>query len=231
MDEGFSTGLYDRRTTGVDSLTRREFMLAVSVFTAVNIGVAAFASTFSYGWEFGNKWLHLVFIVVCVLVSISGAELAHSNNDAMTSIAGGFICAGAMGLMLGPFISIYEVESVFQAFVISIGVVLLTGFIGAVMPKDLSMWGAPLFAGLLGLIVAYILLPWLLPALGVDYEFVVSILDVAGIVLFSAIMVYDLNKAVRLDKTLNNAIDVAVNVFLNFANIFIRVLALTGNKK
>lgn len=229
--EGFSTGLYDQRATGVNTLSQRGFMFAISIFTVFNIGVAAFASTFSYGWEFDSKWVYIGFLLVCVVVSIGGATLAHSHDDPMTSIVGGFICAGAMGLMMGPFISIYEMESVIQAFVISSGVVLLTGFIGAVMPKDLSMWGAPLFAALLGLIVAYIVLPWLLPALGVDYEFVVSILDVAGILLFSGIMVYDLNKAVRLDKTMNNAIDVAVNVFLNFANIFIRVLALMGNKK
>src|SRR5690606_29630681 len=115
---------------------------------AMNIGVAATVSTVSYGWTFGNKWVYLGFILACMFASIGGAVLAHSHGDPVTSVVGGFICAGAMGLMVGPFISIYEMDSVIQAFVISSGVVLLTGFIGAVMPKDLSMWGAPLFAGL-----------------------------------------------------------------------------------
>jgi FtsH-binding integral membrane protein len=60
---------------------------------------------------------------------------------------------------------------------------------------------------------------------------VFTLLDWAVLILFCAIMVYDLNRAKRLSRTLDNAIDVAVNVFLNFANIFIRVLAIMGKKK
>ncbi len=227
---GIKTGLYDQRRSGIDTIGQRAFMFAISIFTTMNIAVAALGSRLSYGWEFSNKWIYIGFLLACVAVSIGGAFLAHTNDDPMTSIVGGFICAGAMGVMVGPFVALYEGGSVFQAFAITSGVVVLTGFIGAVIPKDLSMWGAPLMACLLGLIVLYLVAPFL-GWLGLDYEFTVSILDVAGIVLFSAIMVYDLNMAQRLDKTLNNAIDVAVNVFLNFANIFIRVLSLMGQKK
>ena len=54
---------------------------------------------------------------------------------------------------------------------------------------------------------------------------------IAVLVLFCLSLVYDLNMARRLDKTMNNAIDVAVNVFLNFANIFIRLLSIMGQRK
>jgi FtsH-binding integral membrane protein len=225
-----STGLYDKRQRGVDRMTRRGFMLAISFFTTLNIMVAALGSAVSYRWEFTNDWLLLGFMIACTVVAILGAFLAHSHDDPMTSIVGGFICAGVMGLMVGPFVALYEVGSVLQAFVITTAIVFLTGFVGAVMPKDLSMWGAPLFAGLLGLLGLYLVAP-LLGWLGLDYGFTVTVLDIVGIVLFSAIMVYDLNRASRLDKTLNNAIDVAVNVFLNFANIFIRILSAAGNRK
>lgn len=229
--EGISTGLYDQRQSGVDSLSRGTFMFAISMFTALNIGVAAFGSSLSYDLEITNKWVFLGFVLACVVVSICGSSLAHTHYDSMTSVVGGFICAIAMGVMVGPFVALYEISSVVQALVLTTGVVLLTGFIGAVMPKDLSMWGAPLMSGLFGLILLYLVGAPVLSWLGVDYEFALSIFDVIGIVLFSAIMVYDLNRARRLDHTLNNAIDVAVNVFLNFANIFIRILALSGQKK
>jgi hypothetical protein len=228
--ETIKTGLYDRPRTGYDTLSQRAFMFAISTFTAMNIAVAALGAAVSYNWAFSNPWWLLLFMVACTIVSILGAILAHSNEDPMTSIVGGFICAGVMGMMVGPFISIYEIGSVLQALVVTGGVVILTGFIGAIIPKDLSMWGAPLMAGLLGLIVLYLVAP-LMAWLGLDYKMTVTVLDIAGIVLFSAIMVYDLNMAARLDRTLDNAIDVAVNVFLNFANIFIRVLSLMGKKK
>lgn len=228
--DSFNTGLYDQRATGYDTMSQSGFMFIISLCTAFNIAVAALGAAVTYNLTINNRLLLLGFMLICVVVSICGASLAHANDDPTVSIMGGFICAGAMGAMCGPFIALYEAGSVVQAFGISAGIVLLTGFTGAVMPKDLSMWGAPLFAGLLGLIGLYLAAPFL-SWLGLDYEFTITVLDVVGIVLFSAIMVYDLNRAARLDKTLNNAVDVAVNVFLNFANIFIRVLSLMGNKK
>lgn len=228
---GFNTGLYESGRSGIDTMGRQAFLFAISMFTAIFIAVSALGASFSIDWTFSNNTLlFLLFLLGCVVVSIGGAILAHSHDDPMTSVVGGLICAGAMGLMVGPFVGLYELGSVGQAFGISAGIVVLTGLIGAIMPKDLSAWGAPLFAGVLGLIGLYLVVPFL-ALLGINIEFAVSVLDVVGIALFSAIMVYDLNMAVRLDKTLNNAIDVAVNVFLNFANIFIRVLALMGNAK
>ncbi|MGV9001357.1 MAG: Bax inhibitor-1 family protein [Candidatus Saccharimonadaceae bacterium] len=227
---GINTGLYDSRQTGVSTMSRRIYLLAITTYTAIFIGVAAFGASLSDSLVFTNKWLYLLFLIACVAVSIGGAVLAHSNDDATVSIVGGFICSAAMGVMVGPFVALYELGSVVQALGITAGVVILTGLIGALLPKDLSMWGAPLFGGLLGLILLSFAAPFL-AMLGLDYQLTVTVLDYAGILLFSAIMVYDLNKAARLDRTHNNAIDVAVNVFLNFANIFIRVLSLMGNKK
>ncbi len=230
MEKIIDTGLFDRRRSGINTLTRRAFMFAISVFTAMNIVVAALGAVVSYNLAFNNGWLLLLFMLVCMLVSVAGAFIAHSNDNPMTSVVGGFICAGAMGVMVGPFVAMYVISSVMQALAVTVGVVVLTGFVGALIPNDLSMWGAPLFAGLLGLIVLYLFAP-LLGLLGIGVGFTITILDVIGIVLFSAIMIYDLNMAQRLDRTLNNAIDVAVDIFLNFANIFIRVLSLIGKRK
>jgi len=45
------------------------------------------------------------------------------------------------------------------------------------------------------------------------------------------LVIYDLNRAMRLQRTMNNAIDVSVQVFLDFINIFIRILSLMGGVK
>lgn len=228
--ESLSSALYQQPQTGVHDITRRAFMLIMTLCVALNIGVAAFGAALTHDIQFANKWVYLGFVILFMCVSIAGAVWAQSNDDPTTSVVGGFICAAGMGAMCGPFISMFTTQSVLQAFVISAGIVLLTGFIGAVLPKDLKMWGAPLFAGLIGLILLYFAAP-ILGLLGFNYDVVITVLDYAGILLFCGIMVYDLNQAQRMDRTTNNAIDVAVNVFLNFANIFIRVLSLMGEKK
>ena len=227
----FNEDFYKQTQTSVDDMSVRGYMMAISGFTVVFILVAMVGASFSYNWTFsGNTLLLIGFMVICLIASIGGGLLAHANDDPMISVVGGAICAGAMGLMIGPFVALYEVGSVVQAFALAAGVVLITGFIGAMLPANLSTWGAPLF----GLLLGAIFIQFggiLLAALGFNMELSFTILDWAVLVLFCAIMIYDLNMARRLDRTLNNAIDVAVNVFLNFANIFIRILSLMGQKK
>ena len=214
-----------------DTMTNRAFMMAISGFTAVFIIVAMVGASFSYGWTFGgNAWLMIGFMLVCFVTAVAGGAWAHANDDPTVSVLGGAICSGAMGLMVGPVVAMYTTGSVVQAFVLAAGIVLLTGFIGAVLPQDLSSWGAPLFGLLLGAIVIQFS-GIILSALGLNLQLAFGVLDWAVLVLFCAIMVYDLNMARRLDKTMNNAIDVAVNVFLNFANIFIRLLSIMGQRK
>ena len=227
-----NSDFYNQSTRqNADTMSHRGFMMAISGFTAVFIMIAMVGASFSYGWMFGgNAWLMLGFMLVCMLVSIGGGALAHANDDPGVSVLGGAICAGAMGLMVGPFVALFTAGSVVQAFVLAAGVVLVTGFIGALLPKDLSAWGAPLFGLLLGAIVIQFS-GIILSALGLNLQLAFGILDWAVLILFCAIMVYDLNMARRLNKTLNNAIDVAVNVFLNFANIFIRILSIMGKRR
>ena len=226
-----NSDFYNDASYGVDTMSGRAFMMAISAFTAIFIMIAMVGASFSYGWTFGgNQWLYIGFLLGCLVASIGGGALAHSNDDPMVSVIGGAICAGAMGLMVGPFVALFTAGSVIQAFVLAAGVVLVTGFIGALLPTDLSAWGAPLFGLLLGAI--FIQFGGIIfSALGFNLQLVFGILDWAVLILFCAIMVYDLNMARRLSKTMDNAIDVAVNVFLNFANIFIRILSIMGQKK
>ncbi len=221
-----SSKFYNGIQSGADTMTNRGFMMAISAFTAVFIVVAMVGASFSYSWTFGdNQWLYIGFLFACMLVSVGGGVLAQANDDPTISVVGGVICSGAMGVMVGPFVAMFTLGSVIQAFVLAAVVVLVTGFIGALLPQDLSAWGAPLFGLLFGSIVIQFG-GIIASALGFNFQLGFSILDWAVLILFCAIMVYDLNKARHLSKTLNNAIDVAVNVFLNFANIFIRILSI-----
>lgn len=224
-----NSSFYNQYQTGVSLMSQRGFMMAISGFTAVFIVVAMLGASFSYGWTFTNEWLYLGFLLVCMLVSMGGGMLAHANDSAGVSVLGGSICAIAMGVMVGPFIALFTTGSVVQAFTLAAIVVVATGVIGALLPQDLSAWGAPLF----GLLLGAIFIQFggiILAAFGINMQLVFGILDWVVLLLFSAIMVYELNMAKRLDRTLNNAIDVAVNVFLNFANIFIRILSIMGKK-
>ena len=56
-------------------------------------------------------------------------------------------------------------------------------------------------------------------------------LDWLGLLLFGAFVVFDLNRAIRIPYTMDNAVDSAMAIYLDFINIFIRLLSLMGQKK
>lgn len=226
----FDSGLYEQRQSYVHKMGERAYMAAIAVFTALFIIVSMLGASFSYGWTFSSGLLLLVFMVACVAASIGGAVLAHSNEDPMTSVIGGGICAFAIGVMCGPVIAQFTTGSVVQAFVLAAGVVVITGIIGAILPYDLSAWGAPLF----GLLIGAIFIQFggiILSMFGFDMNLTFTVLDWAVLALFCFIMIYDLNRARQIDRNLDNAVDVAVSVFLNFANIFLRILSLLGQSR
>lgn len=221
------SGIYDQRQSGVDTLSSRAYNFAIPFFTTLEIMIAGLAASVSYSWTFGgSSALYLLFIFACFIAAVGGSIFTMSTDVPILSFAGGSLTAAAMGLMVGPFVALYSGADVFQAFVLTAGVVLLTGFIGATIPQDLVGWGSTLFGALLGLII----INFAAIFLGATTGFVMTLIDWAVVLLFSAIMMYDMNQAQRLDKTLDNAIDVSVNVFMNFMNIFIRLLAIFGSR-
>lgn len=221
------SGFYDQRQTGVDTLSSRAYNFAIPFFTMLEIMIAGLAASVSYSWTFsGSGILYLLFLFGCFAAAVGGSIFTVSTDEPILSFCGGALTASAMGLMVGPFVALYSGADVFQAFVLAAGVVLLTGFIGATIPQDLAGWGSTLFGALLGLII----INFGVIIFGGSTGFAMTIIDWAVVLLFSAIMMYDMNQAQRLDKTLDNAIDVSVNVFMNFMNIFIRLLSIFGNR-
>lgn len=216
-------GLY---ASNADLMGYGQFMLVITCFVAVFIVVAMLGASLSYGWTFAGKTaLYIGFILVSMIAAIGGGTVAQASPDPFISTIGGAVCAFMMGLMIGPFVGTFEKRSVVQAFALTTGIVLVTGLIGALLPQDLSAWGAPL----LGLLIGAIIIQFgsaILGAFGLSMRLAFTVLDWAVLVLFSLMMVYDLNRAKQMDPTLDNGVDVAVSVFLNTINILVRILAL-----
>ena len=76
-------------------MSQRGYLVAISLVTALFVVVAAVGAAISYNWVLTNSWLLLGFALLYIVVSVGGAVLAHSNDDPMTSLVGGFICSGA----------------------------------------------------------------------------------------------------------------------------------------
>lgn len=230
----FENEIWDRaKSGGVSTLSRRLYMLLVCASTAAGIFVAATASTFSSSWDLQamSGWVTLGLVLGVLAVSFVGIWIAQSSSDPMVSlIAYLTFVAAPFGLLLGPLVALYQPDSVLKIFGLTVLVVLALGFIGAALPANLASWGTPLLGALLLLIGGLLVVP-VLGAFGVPIEGAMTALDWIGLLIFGALVVYDLNRAARLPHTVDNAVDSGLAVFLDFINIFIRLLSLFGVKK
>ena len=67
--------------------------------------------------------------------------------------------------------------------------------------------------------------------IGIPIEGAMTALDWIGVFLFGGLVIFDLNQAMRIERTHDNAIDAAVGIYLDIANIFLRLLDLFGDRK
>lgn len=172
-----------------------------------------------------GTWPYIAFALVLFGVSIVGTFMVTTSDEPVVSFGGLAIMAASMGLMLGPALAGFPMDMIQHVFGITMLVVAGLGLLGAIYPKSLEGWGIFLFGGLLVLIIGQFglgLLAYIFP--GMNTETALRAQDWFGIILFSGYVIYDFNRAQRVPKTWDNAIDCAASIFLDAINLFIRIL-------
>ena len=120
----------------------------------------------------------------------------------------------------------YQLSSIIFIFLASAVIFFVFAFLGKKTNIDLSKMGVYLFIGLLSIII-----------LGIINIFIMnSMLDmtlcVIGLIIFIGYVAYDVQKIVTYyDDTDNMAIVGAFELYLDFINIFIKLLRLFGKER
>lgn len=145
------------------------------------------------------------------------------------------VYAGLMGLTLSPVIWSYGQASVYKAFASTAVLFGIMSVYGYTTKSDLMSWGKYLFMALIGLIVASVINIFLGSS---TMDFVISIF---GVFLFTALTAYDTQKiklmaenpdiASDSNAVLKVAIYGALNLYLDFINLFLYLLRLFGSSR
>ena len=135
------------------------------------------------------------------------------------------------GVTLSVVFVVYELSSIVSVFIISALVFGILGFIGYKTNRDLNSWGTYIIVFLIaGIVLSLLNL----------IVFRSSVLDIAIdwliLILFCGVTIYDINKI----KVLQESADInqdkihiycAMQLYLDFINIFLRILSLFGKSK
>jgi FtsH-binding integral membrane protein len=213
--------------TGRNVISRHQFNLLFGGFVLFGCFICAIG---------GNSGMHFfhpiptgaqlwIPFLAAIVVAFLGCFLVMLADSKAVKLLGFSMSAFALGFIMGPLLIAVTAGSIVKALMITVLLVVVMSFIGATIPDSLEHWEGYLFGGLCVLVAGQFALPllgWLVPSLPVKGA--LNLLDWFALLLFSAYVLYDVNRAQHVPATPANAIECAFAVFLDGLNIFIRIL-------
>jgi FtsH-binding integral membrane protein len=142
-----------------------------------------------------------------------------------------FVFAATMGLTVGVIVSLYKVESVITSFVGASAMFGAAAIYGATTRRNLNSIGGFLFMGMIGVLVASVVNLWLGSS---PFGWVIALV---GVIVFTVYTAYDVQKisfgdyAASLGSVEKASVLGAIHLYINFVNIFLFLLRLTGGRR
>jgi FtsH-binding integral membrane protein len=179
------------------------------------------------------KWV----VILAPLGMVFLLSYAIQRMRTMTAHMMFWIFAALMGMSLSTIFLVYTQTSIARVFFIaaaSFGGLSLWGY---TTQRDISGWGAFLYMGVIGLVLA-MLVNLVLGAFGVASGMMQFIISVVGVLVFAGLTAYDTQRLKseyiygRMEGEVaeRTAIMGALSLYLNFINLFTFLLQLLGQR-
>jgi FtsH-binding integral membrane protein len=221
MNNTVSTGVFDRKGEG--SLSAHAFYVAMTLSLLWGLGLTAVVAHQSILQGFVPSVASI--ILLGLVVPIIGIVISVKSDNPIISFIGYNMIVVPFGVILGPTVNHYSPDVVRDAFMMTGGITLLMGGAAVCFPSAFKNLGTPLFFALFGLVIVRILqifIPALAGLTWIDYV-------AAGI--FSLYIGYDMYRASVVEKTVDNAVDISIELYLDIINLFLTILRILGAKK
>jgi uncharacterized protein len=152
------------------------------------------------------------------------------------SIGGAFLAfwifAALMGLSLAGIFLVFTGASIARVFFISAATFAAMSLYGYTTGRDLSRFGAFLFMGLIGIVIASLV------NIFVGSNALQFAISVIGVIVFTGLTAYDTQRIKQVylandpaDMATKKAILGALTLYLDFINLFVMLLQLTGQRR
>ena len=227
---GYRSGV----SVGVD-IGLRQYMLRVYNFMAAALGLtglvayAAAASGF-YQQIAGTPLIWLVMLAPIGVVLLLSFRIDRMSVGAAQAAFWGF--AALMGLSLAGVFLLYTGVSVARVFFIAAATFAATSLYGYTTRRDLSQFASFLLMGLIGVVLASLVNVFLASS---ALQFAVSVI---GVLVFTGLTAWDTQRIKEIsvesdpgDPLTKKALMGALALYLDFINLFVLLLQLTGQRR
>ena len=179
--------------------------------------------------QLATKWTFGIILLVELVVVLLFKYLFKKLPPIVVGILY-FIYSMVNGVTLSAIFYVYELNSIIYLLGISALIFAILGIIGYKTSVNLTSWG-PYISGFL---IAGIIMS--LANLFLNYSILDIIIDWFILALFCGATIYDVNRVRLLESEVENGNDklhiyFAMQLYLDFINIFIRILSIFGKRK
>jgi FtsH-binding integral membrane protein len=233
MDSQYVSNAYEKNLEYDEGL--RKYMLqvynymtfALAVSGVVSLGISMSPTAMETIWGSGLKWV-IMFLPLVLSFALMGLF------EKMTSFAAKCFLvayAVAMGASLSSIFAIFTSASIAKVFFISAATFGAASIYGYTTKADLTKFGSFLIMGALGLVIAGLVNLFLQST---AFAFAISCL---GVIIFTGLTAYDTQEIKsHYDYTSGEerekmGVFGALQLYLDFINIFISLLQLIGDRK
>ena len=213
----------------------RKFMLSVynnmTISLAISGVIAFFISTspslMSAIWGTNLKWVAMFLPLAMSLGFMFMIDKIGSNTARLFL----FVFAAAMGLSISSIFAVFKLGSIVQVFFISAATFGAASLYGYTTKRDMTNIGSFLIMGVIGLVIAGVVNIFLQSSM---FAMIISCL---AVLIFTGLTAYDTQELKNVydsqydEEMEKSGVIGALNLYMNFINIFIHLLQIIGDKK
>ena len=174
----------------------------------------------------GSTYLILIILEIGLVIFLSSRIKKMSFMTAWISF---ILYSLVNGITIASILIVYELSSIILMFGLTALLFLIFGLIGYFTKTDLSKFGNILLMMLIGILITSLVNIFL------GNEMIDMIVCAVGVIVFLGLVAYDVQKIKQLTYVIedNNKLAIigALELYLDFINIFLYLLQLFGNSK
>ncbi|WP_323798160.1 Bax inhibitor-1/YccA family protein [Nisaea sp.] len=216
----YMLGVYNHMTIG----------LALTGFFAIGTKLLAMSSPAFAQLIFASPLKWVIMLAPLGMVFFLAARVQSMSASAARTTF--YIYAGMMGLSLASIFFVFTGESIARVFFITAAAFAGLSLYGYTTKKSLSGMGTFLFMGLIGILIASVVNIFLASTM---MQFMIS---VGGVLVFAGLTAYDTQNIKNMymesdghEVSTKKSIMGALQLYLDFINMFLFMLQLFGNRE
>ncbi len=172
--------------------------------------------------EIFMQWNPVAIIIGYFVIAIAGIFLSECSSNAFVSFIGYNMVVVPVGVILSIFLADYDQISVMNALATTVAITLLMILLGSIFPQIFLSMGRVLFVCLTGVVICeiiFLLIGFSTPSI---WDWIVALI-------FCGYIGYDWAEAQTKLRTLDNAVDSVVALYLDIVNLFMRLLSASDD--